>query len=599
MRSTLIIGGLACGIWLAGGTAAPAQTNPPTRADVLMQLMLTQPATDLRSPVQARAVFDPPVVGLGGKVIYRVTLNALESSVQMARQVATPPGLKLAPTARGQIMQPLGNALRPLTALNFDVQATRPGFYTVPEFAIEIYGQPVLVPAASLEVAARSDPADATARQIILELAHTNVFVGESVKVRVCLPGTVSHGVEGLTQLQFNGDFFLADKSNLRQEVRPMELQGRRVPTFQIETSVTPIATGPQNLSAQAFTTGKQMPGANTPPMLLDSDPVMVLVRPLPPESTTKGFTGFIGNVTVDRPRLGTNTVRVGDTVLLVVTFHSEDSLARLVPPVPPRVAGWQIFPPAPAEVPPPDARVSKYSASFAYTLIPLTEEIQQTPEMPFSCFDPVQAAYRDLTVPPLPLTVTADGLPTDWKPESWANEAKPRSRPALSALAESPGKSVASLVPLQLRSWFFLGQLVPAGALTGLWLWDRQRRFLERHPELERRRRARRALRREKRALHRAAAKGDAPGFVRRAVAALQIAAAPHFPAEPRALVCGEVLSLFNTDERSGRTGEVIRSLFSRDAAESFGAAGERGAPLLNLKPELEGILERMEARL
>jgi len=81
----------------------------------------------------------------------------------------------------------------------------------------------------------------------------------------------------------------------------------------------------------------------------------------------------------------------------------------------------------------------------------------------------------------------------------------------------------------------------------------DRRRRFLEAHPEVVRCREARRALRRERRALRRAATSGDAAGFVRRAVASMQIAAAPHFPAAPRALVCGEVLSLFDLVEQGG----------------------------------------------
>jgi len=189
--------------------------------------------------------------------------------------------------------------------------------------------------------------------------------------------------------------------------------------------------------------------------------------------------------------------------------------------------------------------------------------------------------------------------LPADWKPVAWTGLNQPEKKLGLSALAESSGKSVGSLVPLQMRAWFVPAQLVPAFALFGLWTWDRRRRFLEAHPEVVRCRQARRALRREKRALRRAAASGDAPGFVRRAVTALQIAAAPHFPAEPRALVCSEVLSLFNPQEQVGKTGDVIRSFFTSDASVSFAPGRQGTGPLFALRPELEGILERMEARL
>jgi len=98
---------------------------------------------------------------------------------------------------------------------------------------------------------------------------------------------------------------------------------------------------------------------------------------------------------------------------------------------------------------------------------------------------------------------------------------------------------------------------------------------------------------------LRRAAATGDAPGFTRRAITALQIAAAPHFPAEPRALVCREVLSLFDETERNGRTGETVRTLFAGEDRAAFAPHRDQQKPLFELQPDLEGILNQMEARL
>src|SRR2546425_46764 len=51
-----------------------AQAQPETNA--LVQLMLTQPPTDISSPVMATATFDPPVVRPGERAVYRVTFNA-------------------------------------------------------------------------------------------------------------------------------------------------------------------------------------------------------------------------------------------------------------------------------------------------------------------------------------------------------------------------------------------------------------------------------------------------------------------------------------------------------------------------------------------
>jgi len=588
--------------------AQPAPTS--AQANALMQLMLSQPPVDINSPVTATATLDPPVVEAGETAVYRLTLNALESSVRWPQEIALPPGLKLTPSARGQILRQDINALRPLTALNFHVVAERPGFYMIPAFVLEVYGKPVLVRETPLEVAAKLEPSRERARRLLVKPARTNVFVGETLRVHVRLPSVISNLVETLTQLQFNGDGFLDDKMIFRQQNELLEIGGRMTTAWLVESSVTPIAAGRQTLSAQAFTGGRQFIGpivftgqinllASQPQnVLLDSDPVTLEVRPLPPEETTSGFTGYIGNVSMETPQISTNSLRVGDAIRLLVTFRGDHRISRLAPPEAPRVAGWQIFPPMPAE-PPFVGPVTNLRAAFAYTLIPMTEEVRQTPAIPFSVFDPEKAAYMDLTISAVNVTVSAEGLPVDWKPASLADEARPEQKPSLSALAPTPGKTIGSLVPIQMRSWFLPLQLAPALALLGLWSWDRRRRFLEAHPEVVRRRQARRALRREKRALRRAAASGDAPGFVARAVAALQIAAAPHFPAEPRALVCGEVLSLFDEPERTGSTGEVIRSFFTRDDSASFSPKRDDPMPLFALQPELEGILKRMEARL
>lgn len=576
-----------------------------------MQLMLSQPPVDINSPVTANVVLDPPVIAAGEKAVYRLTLNALESAVRWPQQIPLPPGLRLIPTARGQILRPEINVLRPHTALNFDVIADRPGFYTIPAYVIEVYGKPVIVRETQLEVAPLLEPDHPQARRLLIQPARTNVFVGETLRVRVLAPGVISNVVDGLTQLQFNGAAFLDDKIIYGQQTERLEIGGRPVSAWTLESSVTPITIGRQTLSAQAFTAGRQILGpvvlsgqvailgAQAQNLLLDSEPVTLEVRPLPPEETTRGFTGFIGNVTVEPPHLGATSLRVGDAVRLLVTFRSDQKLARLVPPNPPRVDGWQIFPPTPAEPLPAAGPVTQQRMAYAYTLIPMTEEVKQTPAIPFSIFDPERVAYVELSIPPVDVTVTAEGLPTDWKSLTGAGEARRDAPPALSALAATPGRTVGQLMPMQMRPWFLPLQLAPALALALLWLWDRQRRYLEAHPEVVRRRQARRALRREKRALRRAAAAGDAPGFVARAVAALRIAAAPHFPAEPRALVCGEVLSLFDESERGGRTGEVIRSFFARDESVCFAPKREMQMPLFALQPDLEGILERMEARL
>jgi hypothetical protein len=175
----------------------------------------------------------------------------------------------------------------------------------------------------------------------------------------------------------------------------------------------------------------------------------------------------------------------------------------------------------------------------------------------------------------------------------------EPEREPTLSGLAASRGRVIGSLVPPQQKAWFPLVQLAPAVAFFGLGRWDLRRRYLEKHPDIVLRRRARRALRRQRGILRRAARAADARRFAAAAVNALRIASAPHYPAEPRALVGGDVLSLLPESERTGRAGETVGRFFAVTDALLFDTAPPNTAELLRLQPDLERVLEQLEQRL
>ena len=129
--------------------------------------------------------------------------------------------------------------------------------------------------------------------------------------------------------------------------------------------------------------------------------------------------------------------------------------------------------------------------------------------------------------------------------------------------------------------------------------MWERRRRFYEAHPEVLVRKRALRALRRERRALQQAIRDGDAGRFASGAVSALRVAGAPHFPAAPRALVGRDILELFTPEEREGRVGAAVRKIFAVTDAAQFSPTTNELNELLTLQPELEQILDQLEAKL
>ena len=312
------------------------------------------------------------------------------------------------------------------------------------------------------------------------------------------------------------------------------------------------------------------------------------------------GFTGIIGNYFCEPPRLATNAVKIGEPVQLTVVIRGQQNLDRINPPPPPHVPGWQIFPATRGAIIAEPGTTNR-GVNFSYTLIPLTSAVQFTPAIPFSCFNPARGNFVDLTIPSLPLTVVSDGMMTNADQSLMLSGSAFESgtKTGLSKLAQTAGWTAGSLVPLQLRGWFPFVQIFPVLVFCGLWVWDHRRRYLELHPEIVRRREARCALRRELRLLEQNADAGDALNFVQRGVHALQIASAPHYPAAPRALVCGDVLPILTAPEREGKSGEIVRRFFAAADAAAFANVSETQTGLLAEKSALKETLLKLEARL
>ena len=466
-----------------------AQLSPQIPPNLASQLMVPQPAVDHSPPenISATAEFDPPVVRPGENTFYRVAINATENTIEWPEKFPAPPELLFGAGVRGQLTQPDGTPFHPLSGFVYEITATAAGHFVVPNFVVSAGGRSVEVPSAGLDV--ETNAVTMPARKLSLEVSATNLFFGQPFRVRVILPAAQGNRIEALRDVQFNGNGILTDRLATRQSVEPVNRGGQLAPAYIYETVATPLATGPQKISAQGFTAGSGFGGpvvisapaiiSGGPPnyVLLASDAVSFNVRPLPAEGELPGFTGAIGKFFSDPPHLSTNRLRVGEPVRLKAVFHGEGDLTRLVPPAAPRSRDWQI--------------IADEPAGGGFTLIPETDEPRETPAIPFSYFNPATTSYVDLTIPPLPVTVIGEGLPTQLPAAN--DEAQPGAPAKLSDLAPAPGKTASSLRPLQLRGWFVCVQLAPVAGFLGLWRWDRRRKFLEAHPEIVRRRKAKR----------------------------------------------------------------------------------------------------------
>ena len=113
-------------------TTSAQPATPPANPDPLMSLMLSQPKIDVESPVVPTASFEPPVVRTGESTTYRITLNALEESIELPNKITAPTNLIVRAGAHAQILAVTGMMLHPRTTFTYRLQATELGQFSIP-----------------------------------------------------------------------------------------------------------------------------------------------------------------------------------------------------------------------------------------------------------------------------------------------------------------------------------------------------------------------------------------------------------------------------------------------------------------------------------
>ena len=587
--------------------AAPAP--PQNQIDPLLVLMMQQSAMD--NNVVADAEFDPPVIGLGEYATYRIVVTALSEAVTLPEKLPAPAGLELRAGGRGMSFAPIGQTTQSRTTFNFHVTAKAEGSYAMPAFNAVANGKPVMIPATQLQVVAPGTGPSLKSPRLLAEIAPGDVYVGQALTVQVTLLDPNNTTVQGMLQPQAVGDAFIFEQSPGRQRREYRNVGGVTFPAMVNEIVVIPIKEGQHTLTVQAFAylnraSAQRMISLPMYNPLLDSEPITVSVQHLPKTGELPGFTGLIGAFQVDLPRLSTNQLRAGDPLAMMITVKGVGNLTRLVPPRLEHADQWQVFPPVP-DLTPPFVIQQRGSYNFAVTMIPLSEQVQATPPIPFSYFDPYRKRYVDISVVSVPVKVTAaprlaatttqTNEPGTSFPED--NGQRAERGQVMTGITDRPGPAIGSLVPVQARGWFLGLQLLPAAALGGLVAWDRRRRFLEQHPEVILKQRARRGVRHQLRRARRAAAGQDVAGFVAAAVDALREACAPHSAANPQALVCADVLAELPATQRAGTGAEMVTMLFEAADASHFMNQTPNRAALLTLSPRLEQLLGELGKRL
>lgn len=300
-------------------------------------------------------------------------------------------------------------------------------------------------------------------------------------------------------------------------------------------------------------------------------------VLPLPEENRPDAFSGGVGrftmSVTADRVE-----ARVNDAIGLTVAVEGDGNLRALGKPILPDLPDYRLYDPKVEEERRLEGDRIRGKRTWSYVLVPLAPGEKSIPPVHFAYFDPSARAYRELSNPPIDLSVSG----TAAAPLAGGAGAARRDVVAMRRDIRyiKPASSLGTdLDGLRRSPWFLALVLLPVVGNAALFAHLRRREHLSTNVHLFRRRRASRVARKRLRAARRLAAGGVASAFYAEMDRALTGYLADKFSVAAAGLTRDRITELLASgrvpdDLRAETLGCLEQCDYGRFAPDAAGAA-------------------------
>ena len=562
--------------------------------------------------LSVRSEVKPQVIALGQSATYNIVVSGTARGQSIGGQLPSVSGLEISNRAStSSSTQIINGAVSHTLTYGFNLRAQRLGAFTIPGWSMEIGGQRLQVPPATLKVMDAKD-AFKGVFQLDLELSRDSFYVGEAVEavlrllvregVDVRLAGPPEKIGDGFTQ-----DAVEKDPWTIKQIVR----SGIRYQQATAPLVLTPIKDGPQSLKYElrlAVRSRSRDPlfdfGAfrrvNEKELSLETEIRNFGVKPLPSEGRTGAFSGAVGRFEAVAEALP-GQVSVGDPVNLIFRVTGKGRFERMQAPELDGGDDFKIYPPKIGFEA--GNKLGTGVKTFEYILIPKHADTDQLLEIPFAFFDPERGVYVDLTQRPMAITVipAPEGTFSPLMPESVVkSSASPSKRQTVSG---------GRLLPLRTESrrWVspgdfrllkptYVGTQCMAMALFSLvFLLRRRQLYLAGDASLRRRIAGGKAASEWSQKAKDAAAQGNGEAFLDAARRTLQESVGRHMEAsEAEALTFDDIRRHLERRSADASTIENARTLF--DAVDLLKFGGGHGHPRHGLSELLKSLNQVQE---
>jgi tetratricopeptide (TPR) repeat protein len=428
---------------------------------VLVASFLVLLACQAQDPVRVRAQLNDAEVQVGRVATFRVEVETDGPRAQIRPFATLPPGLELAGTRDSDHRQfSMPGGMRRFITREFSLRATEPGRYEIPAVTVVVEGATYATEPALLTVTAgpAAGPGGVIlgADDVVLRATvdADTIYVGQQVTLRV--DAMFSHDARLRLrrapeyQAPTVSGFWVHDLPDPRTPTH----RGVRGDVFEVQTfrrALFPMSPGhyqiPPALLFYEMRRGiLQAPETFT----VESEPVPLVVLPVPAADAPPGFTGAVGRYTL-RGWIEPSRVAAGDATILTVELEGVGNVRALPPPSLGEIQGVEVFPPTEESQLEISGNTLHGTKRFSWMLVPRDEGSVTLPEIAYAFFDPERRAFVRATVALPPLAVERGGGRAD--PATAAAtirylQTRPRPGTGL-AWVDSPWFAAAHLAPL------------------------------------------------------------------------------------------------------------------------------------------------------
>lgn len=389
----------------------------------------------------------------------------------------------------------------------------RQGNLTIPSLAVTVDGTVYQTRPIEVTVSSRGAAEEDKTPEVWVEvsLSETEPYVGQQITYRFSLFQTVQVSSGTLEPPEFDG---FSTRELKDRDSRRKIIDGREVVITDIYYILVPLTPGALTIEPATLQLGivRENRRRRSPfddffddplfnrgriePKILQSRPLVVQVRPLPPWQGEAPFSGLVGRFEMTA-ETETTQLAVGDSTTLTVTLEGRGNLMDAQAPALILPEGLKTYADAPEEKIQLGTEGYQGKKVFRTALVPVEPGKLPLPPVQLTYFDVGEKRYRTLTAP-LPTLSVQSGTQED-DPMMAATPSPQENKAVVTFTGRDilpPKENLDAVTPQRPLTWpLFLVWMVSPAVLVGLISMVQRLKRTDTHPSAVMRSRARHAL--------------------------------------------------------------------------------------------------------